>query len=68
MTLLERIQPHLDQDAALAVVLERCALWTLEPCVAGNPTYITGSRYASCNHCVAELLLRDIGTAIGVYP
>jgi len=62
VTLLEHIQLHLDlrgdQGAALAVVLKRCAQWTLGPCVAGD----------SCNHCVAELLLRDIATAIGVYP
>ena len=72
MTLLEKIQNTLGNhygcrqtgDAAEAV-MEWCAKWSLQPCIARSQPQPV---YGVCRHCVAEEILIEIGKAIEVYP
>jgi hypothetical protein len=74
MTLLDKIQAALGNhygcgqtgDAAEAV-MELCARWSLQPCVASEVSASAPSG-AECRHCVAIEILEEIGKAIEVYP
>jgi hypothetical protein len=87
VTLLEAIQGRVSigytaAELAAQTVLEICAQWSLEPCVAdevlfvmakrklpcGHPEHIRELKHPACRHCMAIFLLEEIGQVIEVYP